>query len=284
MSRLTIARISIGVGALLVLASGAYAAYALWSVDRSDRLVVSVPDAARADWFSPTVTAIGPDTSTTSGTRSPTTTTIPMRTPSFPLSLYPAQVMNPKYWAAPLWAGSGPFAGPSLNDGFERLETRGQGLKRGESSTATRIAIPAIEVDSEVRDLARVITEGRVSYEPVNNFVGRIPGTALPGEVGTGWYFGHLESPGRGEGNVFRRFPEIPDLIKQDPVEVLIYTDSAAFAYRVFETRIVRAEDLTILDSINSQVALVASYPTLVYTHRLVVFAELYARKFLGEE
>lgn len=290
MSRLKVAWTLTGVGAALVVVATGYVAFATWSVARSERLTVSVPAAAQADWFSPsalagtspgkTVVPEQGDPSSTDGDEA----TAGLAVRSGPTVLFPAQFINPKYWAAPLWAASDPFEGPSLENGFERLKTRGEALARGTSSAATRVVIPAIGVDSPVRDLEQVDDGGVMKYEPVDHFVGRIPGTALPGEIGTGWYFGHLESPGLGEGNVFNRFPEIPRLIKEDPLEVLIYTGSAVFAYRVTGTQIVRAEDLQVSDSTDSRVALVASFPPLVYTHRLVVYAELYARKLLEED
>ena len=56
--------------------------------------------------------------------------------------------------------------------------------------------------------------------------MGRIPNTSNPGELGNGWLFGHLESPIRGEGNVFQRLPEIPALLSAgDPVYVSLLNE-----------------------------------------------------------
>ena len=35
-------------------------------------------------------------------------------------SLYPGDLLNPKYWSAPEWAGSDPFGGPTIPDEFVR--------------------------------------------------------------------------------------------------------------------------------------------------------------------
>lgn len=295
-----VAVVFIAIGALVVAMAGGYLAYARWSVGRAGRFEYVVPQAERVDWFVPTPPARLP-TSPLLATPSDPSVEIPAAVisdepaesqPSEPESLQvsinvqvlsPAQFINPKYWNAPLWAGSDPFGGPGLPGGFERVVSPGQGLLPGASRPANRITIPAIDVDAEVRDLQSIRRDDAVSFEAVDKFVGHIPNTANPGEVGTGWYFGHLESPGLGEGNVFRRFPELPDMIKQDPIDVYLYTDSAIYVYRVVETKVVKAEDLSLLDSRDSRVALVASFPSRVYTHRLIVFAELFARRLLIE-
>ena len=109
--------------------------------------------------------------------------------------------------------------------------------------------------------------------------MGHIPDTANPGEGGNGWFFGHLESPLRGEGNVFRRLPEIRRLAEQDPVDIIIENDDGAFLYRVVATDVVHQDDLSIYDSGGSEVTLVACVPTRVYDHRLLVTAELIAQR-----
>lgn len=298
--RARVAVVFIAIGALVVAMAGGYLAYARWSVGRAGQFEYVVPQAERADWFAPTPPAKLPGTPPLATPSDPSVETPVAVTSEEPAesrpsepgpspvpvniqALFPAQFINPKYWSAPLWAGSDPFGGPGLPDGFERAVSPGQGLLPGASRPASRITIPAIDVDAEVRDLQSIREDDAVSFEAVDKFVGHIPGTANPGEVGTGWYFGHLESPGLGEGNVFHRFPELTTLIKRDPIDVYLYTDSAIYVYRVVETRVVKAEDLSLLYSRESRVALVASFPPRVYTHRLIVFAELFARRLLAE-
>jgi sortase (surface protein transpeptidase) len=293
------AAVLIAIGALFVVASAGYLVYALWSVGRASRYEYQVPPKDRASWFLQTtrgeavVTAMPADSGSPGEVGASQAALVTDRETAFPVdsattdlafrvsSLFPAQSINPKHWAAPLWAGSDPFGGPGLPDGFERVVSPGQGLPPGTSGPAIRLKIPAIAVDAEVRDLQSVSRGGTVSFEDVDRFVGHIPDTADPGEIGTGWYFGHLESPGLGQGNVFYRFPELANLIKQDPVDVYLFTDTAVYIYRVVETQVIKAKDLSILYSREARVALVASFPSRVYTHRLAVFAELFARRLL---
>ena len=117
------------------------------------------------------------------------------------------------------------------------------------------------------------------SYETPDNAVGHIPGTPNPGEGGNGWFFGHLESPLRGEGNVFRRLPEIEELLRQDPVDIIIENDDGGFLYRVVATTVVHQDDLALYGSDGVGVTLVACVPSRVYDHRLLVTAELIAQR-----
>lgn len=290
------------IGLLFVAASAGYLAFARWSIGRAGQFEYVVPEDERAYWFVPTQPEQVPGTPLPAGSDPPEESEesrvgMPTEVPAAPQpsvpeslqvsinvqALFPAQFMNPKYWGAPLWAGSDAFGGPGLPDGFERVVSPGQGLLPGASAPAIRLTIPSIDVDVTVKELQSIRRGEDVFYEAVDNFVGHIPGTTNPGEVGTGWYFGHLESPGLGEGNVFHRFPELTTLIKQDPVDVYLHTESAIFAYRVVETKVIKAEDLVLFDSRESRIALVASFPARVYTHRLIVFAELFARRLLIE-
>ena len=91
-------------------------------------------------------------------------------------------------------------------------------------------------LDSSVAELGLVNIGDQLSYETPDNTVGHIPETANPGQMAQGWYFGHLRSVLQGEGNVFRRLPNIADLIRQDPVDVVLVTEDAEYLYRVIAT------------------------------------------------
>ena len=83
----------------------------------------------------------------------------------------------------------------------------------------------------------------------------------------------------RGEGNVFRRLPEIEELLRQDPVDIIIENEDGGFLYRVVRTTIVHQDDLALYGSDGTGITLVACVPTRVYDHRLLVTAELIAGK-----
>ena len=142
---------------------------------------------------------------------------------------------------------------------------------------ADTLQIPAIRLSTTVYGLAVYEDDGKQLWESPVDIVGHIPGTSHPGETGAGWYFGHLESPVRGEGNVFHNLPDIVQLIKHDPVDIIIGSAAGEFLYRVIGTGFIHRDDLVLNPTSTSTVTLVASYPKLVYDHRILVTGELLA-------
>ncbi|MDP6072403.1 MAG: sortase [SAR202 cluster bacterium] len=192
-------------------------------------------------------------------------------------AIYPGFNVHPKYWGDPQWAGADEYTFGEIRrpDGYTQA-TASDALHRGEGSAATRITIPTIGVDSSVSDLAIIDLGDSSEYETPNKVVGRIPESANPGETGNSWYFGHLESPIKGEGNVFHRLPEIPELLRNgDPVYVSLESNGEEFLYQVTATRVVHQDDLRLYDSDDATITLVACVPRLVYDHRIVVTGKL---------
>ena len=198
-------------------------------------------------------------------------------------ALYPAIYIHPKFWAQPLWAGGEPYvynpANPdvTLPDGFRTVSATDDALRRGEGTLTSRITIPLIDVDSEIQELNILNLGDSRAYETPKHLVGHIPQSPNPGELGNAWYFGHLESPIKGEGNVFHRLPEIPDLLRDgDDVFVeLESVDGSIYLYRTTRTEVMHEDDLELYGSDTAQLTLVACVPRLVYDHRIVVTAEL---------
>ncbi len=193
-------------------------------------------------------------------------------------AIYPGYQIHPKYWNDPLWAGVDPYVheDPGLPAGFASLRSYDPVGPARELGVARRISIPSIGVISGVEELQILDLGDSRSYETPKNTVGHIPETSSPGQQGNGWFFGHLESPVRGEGNVFQRLPDIPKLLQDgDPVYITIETDGGEFLYQATETVQVHQDDLRLYDSDNSSITLVACVPRLVYDHRLLVTAEL---------
>ena len=197
-------------------------------------------------------------------------------------SIYPALAMHPKYWRAPATAGSDAYTFGSVMrpDGFLSLSAD-RGEPRGTAPDAAHVAIPSIGVDSAVANLAILDLGDRREYETPNKIVGRIPQKANPGEIGATWLFGHLESPIRGEGDIFRRLPEIPNLLKMgDPVYVEVRNEAGdEFLYQITETKVVHRDDLAPFvygeDPDKAVITLVACVPRMVYDHRILVIGEL---------
>ena len=207
----------------------------------------------------------------------------PARPPSSYTALYPATYIHPKFWAQPLWSGGEPYVyspgnpGTGLPDGFRLVSAADDALRRGEGAPTSRIAIPLIDVNSEITELAILNLGDSRAYETPKHLVGHIPQSPNPGETGNAWYFGHLESPIKGEGNVFHRLPEIPDLLR-DGDDVFVELESAdgrTFLYRTTRTEVIHQDDFEFYGSDIAQLTLVACVPRLVYDHRIVVTAEL---------
>ena len=193
-------------------------------------------------------------------------------------AIYPGYQIHPKYWDKPLTAGASPYAYGAVKrpDGFVSVESS-QGLAKGTAPDANHIRIPSIGVDSAVSNLAIIDIGDSRQYETPKHVVGRIPETSNPGELGNTWLFGHLESPIRGEGNVFQKLPDIPALVNSgDPVYVSILNeDGDEFLYQVTATEVVHQDDLKLYETDESTVTLVSCVPRLVYDHRLLVTGKL---------
>ena len=193
-------------------------------------------------------------------------------------TMYPGHRIHPKYWDRPLKAGADDYIYGVIprEDGFLEVASD-NGVQKGSLSDAVHIRIPSIGVDSEVANLAILDLGDSKQYETPDHVVGRIPETSNPGEIGNTWLFGHLESPIRGEGNVFRRLPDIPEILKNgDPVYVsLLNMDGEEFMYQITSTTVVHRDDLSLYDTEDATITLVACVPRLIYDHRIVVSGKL---------
>ncbi len=197
--------------------------------------------------------------------------------------LYPGERIVFNFWAEP-WAAEPPaVTDETLVQGFTPV---GRGFLPGERGTlppATAITIPAIGLEAEVQELKIVDLGDSRQYETPNRVVGHIPETANPGELGNGWLFGHLQSPIRDEGSVFRDLPRIPELLRTGQrVYVILDSPSGSYLYEVNKTDVVYQDDLRLYDTPASTVTLVTCVPPLFYDYRLLVSAKLVGFKPAG--
>ena len=252
------------------------------AVDRS-AAQAAVSTSATAASQAPIPAAANPEAPPADSTaqQSPTRAPLP---PSSYAALYPATQIHPKFWGNPLWADSEPYLyaaanpAPALPPGFRALSATEDALAPGEGAFTTRMTIPAIGVDSDITELAILnIGSANAAYETPAHLVGHIPQSPNPGELGNAWYFGHLESPIRGEGSVFKRLPEIPALLRDgDDVFIQLATqDGNTYLYKVSETEVMHQDDLRMYTADAARITLVACVPRLVYDHRILVTAEL---------
>lgn len=262
------------VGVLLIVASGIYFYSRSQSGSDAVEYTYSVPD---EDLDSHLGKSISP------APESPTTGEAPipleLKAPDVAqfASLYPGDQLNPKYWSEPEWAGSDPFGGPTIPDDFVAVLSTDLFRDFDPTADATRIRIPAINVDSTVTELEIVDLGSQQAYQTPDNTVGHIPETSAPGQQGSGWFFAHLESFVAREGNIFRHLPEITEMIKQDPVDVYLETPDAEFIYRVTGTSQVHQDDLHLTSAEDAQITLVTCWPPRVYDQRVLVDATLIA-------
>lgn len=197
--------------------------------------------------------------------------------------LYPGESLPPQAWANPAASDLPLPIDVDLPAGFNPLPPD-QPPPLGSLSATTLLQIPSIEVDSAVTDLAVVDEGGVPAYETPDRVVGRIPTTANAGEASSVWLFGHLESPIRGEGSVFRDLPEIPQLLREGrPVyAVLTAEDGTEYLYGLRTSRVLAGEDLVVTNSDRAEVVLVTCVPRLIYDKRLVVSGDLVGIKRPG--
>ena len=145
----------------------------------------------------------------------------------------------------------------------------------GQLPQPTRLIIPSIDVDSSVQQL----TIANNVIEPPQNAVGHIPTTANPGEAGSVWLIGHLESPIRGEGNVFAQLPELPSKLRgidRQEVFAVMENGTESYRYRLIDSQVIPQEAFTIdylalRNDGSAQLFLVTAVPRGVYDQRLVV-------------
>ena len=145
-----------------------------------------------------------------------------------------------------------------------------------QAAPPTRLRIPALGLDARVQGLGIVDLGDARAYETPVRVVGHIPESAPPGVRGNVWLFGHLESPARDEGSIFRNLPKVYDLLEQGQA-VYVIADSAdgSFLYQVREFRTIPKEELSLQRSNEPLLTMVTCWPRLKYDERILVTAEL---------
>ncbi|MEC7914461.1 MAG: class F sortase [Chloroflexota bacterium] len=139
-----------------------------------------------------------------------------------------------------------------------------------------KISIPILNLTAPVENLGIVEKDGREVYETPKNLVGRIPSSPNQPDSFTGWYFGHLESPLKGEGNVFHNLPEIAEhLINGNKVLISLEKPGKELVYQVTKSEVVHESDLELYDPGLENIILVTCSNRPIYDHRQLVTATL---------
>ena len=114
------------------------------------------------------------------------------------------------------------------------------------------------------------------SIDSPKNIVGRIPNEFLGSTDATGWYFGHLESPIKGEGNVFQELPNIANAIKNgDIVYIHLIGENYQLVYEAYSSEEIHEDDLIIFNPGLDIIKLVTCSNRPFYDYRFIVSAKL---------
>ena len=187
-------------------------------------------------------------------------------------SLYPGAEIAPQFWANPFWAVE--LDNSSITAGY--LPPSEVALPATGLSPATLVRIPIIGLEIGTIELTAEPFGDGEKYAAPPFKLGIIPGQPNPGEIGNTWLFGHLESPIRGEGSVFRDLPKVHDLLRQgQAVYVIIDSADGSFLYQATEFRIMHRDDVRLWGSTGRIATLVSSWPRFKYDERVVVTTEL---------
>ena len=198
---------------------------------------------------------------------------------------YPAGAIKSTGWSNPLEYEPTSFVEAALIKSFRPISAS-EGAAIGTAPLPGRLIIPGIGVDSKVAGLSIMDLGDSRAYETPKYVVGYLPETSSPGEKGSAWLFGHLESPLAGEGNVFYDLPKIPGLLRRgEVVYAIVESGTTSYLYQLTEAFVVHQDQLTTdylrlqqlkpefahLSPGNANLHMVACVPRFVYDHRLVV-------------
>ena len=254
----------LGAGALLLVIVIAFFAYQAYIDTRYDDLVATAPLTLPTQQelftsFTPPVAIIDTPSESTNGSLTLA-------------SLYPGTEIAPQFWANPLWVKAVDDA--NITSGFLPLSE--VTLPDSGFGPATLVRIPIIGLEIGTIELRAEAFGNEEKYAAPPFELGIIPGQPTPGEIGNTWLFGHLESPIRGEGSVFRNLPKVHEFLRQGQrVYVIIDSDDGSFLYQATEFRIMHRDDVRLWGSTGRIATLVASWPRFKYDERVVVTTEL---------
>ena len=186
--------------------------------------------------------------------------------------------IHPKSWSDPDWLLPDRFNTPEHNQdnfAFSLIEDSDITVELL-SGIPGKISIPILNLTAPVENLAIVEKDGRMVYETPKNLVGRIPSSPNQPDTFTGWYFGHLESPLKGEGNVFHNLPEIAEhLIDGNEVLISLGKPGKELVYQVTKSEVLHESDLELYDPGLGKIILVTCSNRPIYDHRQLVTATL---------
>ena len=178
---------------------------------------------------------------------------------------------------------SAPLAS-SLGPEFRLTQPDELAASHGLNPRPTRIIIPAINLDSRIVDL-HLVPEGLQSrWQTANKAVGFHVGSATPGEIGNTVMSGHVNSPIRGEGDIFRRLDNIAPLLRLGQiVDIVLEAGDTRYLYRATDTTVLLPKDVAVFRPTDEPtLSLVTCAPATTYSHRFIVNAVLIGTAPIG--
>ena len=181
--------------------------------------------------------------------------------------------------------GGGPadastLGGASKSSGakqYQRVDWANLTNVLGAMPRATRVDIPVIGLSIPIVDVSIVDDGGQLAWQRPKNSVGWHEGSARPGEAGNTVLSGHINSPIRGEGSVFKPLSQIPALLRGgQSIEIYVYTEVKTYVYQAVASDVVDPADTHIFGQLGKPLlTLITCVPDLVYSRRLVISAVL---------
>lgn len=138
-----------------------------------------------------------------------------------------------------------------------------------EARAATRVVIPSVGIDADVRSVGYTFSNGSLAYDVPRRDAGQYVGTAAPGDRGNAVIGGHVASR-----NGTAVFKELPGVKAGDVVDV--YRGDRLYQYAVTEIKVVAAETTSVMDRTDdARLTLITCFPGQDFSERLVVVGQL---------
>ncbi len=137
-----------------------------------------------------------------------------------------------------------------------------------------RISIAKIAISAPI--ITNVDGNDMQDYlKALENGVAHLKKTALPGEAGNSVIFGHSSYYTAKPGNYKGVFAKLDQLARGDAIQIRY--DHKNYTYKVFESKIVKPEDVSVVaqDKTKEQLTLITCWPPKTVTDRMVVRASL---------
>lgn len=141
--------------------------------------------------------------------------------------------------------------------------------------TPHQLFIPRLDIHAPI--IFATVSEENHFQRALQDGVVHFPGTAMPGELGNAYIFGHSSDYPWSFGSFKTVFALLPKITMDDVIEITD-TYGQTLSFRVIETKIVSPKDLSVLNQREHKDALLTlqtSYPLGTALQRFIVVSKL---------